>query len=171
MGIYEKCYPDVYYKKVGDIDIGALYARGIRFAILDIDNTLVPYTQVYPSKSALEFLNKLTDNGIKFCFVSNNKGDRVRIFNEKIGAVYFSKAKKPLLPGIRRAMEYFGAEKGNTVMIGDQIFTDICGARNAGIYSVLVEPIKEVDTYFFRFKRYWEKKVLKSYKKHIENEE
>lgn len=51
-----------------------------------------------------------------------------------------------------------------TVLIGDQIFTDVYGGRRSGILTVLVEPIEEKETLFFKFKRRMEKIVLKKYK-------
>ena len=163
--IFEYFFPDLRYKSVMDIDVEALKKRGITLAILDIDNTLVPYTSPLPDENALAFLERLKKNSISFCFVSNNSKERIDIFNEKIGAKSYPRAKKPLLSGIGSAMRDFGAEKNTTVLIGDQIFTDIWGGKRAGILTVLVEPIKEVESSFFKFKRYFEKKVIKSYER------
>ncbi len=161
--IFEYFFPDFSHKSVMDIDVEALKKRGITLAILDIDNTLVPYTSPLPDENALAFLNRLSRNGISFCFVSNNSKERIDIFNEKIGAKTYPRAKKPLLYGIGSAMRDFGATKQTTVLIGDQIFTDMWGGKRAGVLTVLVEPIKEVESCFFKFKRYFEKKVIKSY--------
>ena len=60
-------------------------------------------------------------------------------------------------------MNLFGANKENTVLIGDQVFTDIFGGKRAKILTILVNPIKEVNTLFFRFKRYFERKIIKLY--------
>ena len=35
-----------------------------------------------------------------------------------------------------------GCKPDETAIVGDQIFTDILGGRNAGIYTLLVEPIR-----------------------------
>ena len=156
-------FPDLKYCSINEINIEALKEMGIKFAILDIDNTLVPYTSPFPDENAISFLNKLKDNGISYCFVSNNNEERISIFNEKIGAGIYPKAKKPLLYGINKAMTAFGANTHNTVMIGDQVFTDILGGKRAKILTIHVDPIKEVDTLFFRFKRHFELKVLKDY--------
>ena len=161
MKIYNRFYPDLHIQKINDIDVGALNKMGIKYVILDIDNTLVSYTEPLPDENALGFLRKLRENGISFCFVSNNKPLRVEVFNKNINAPYFANAKKPLLWGIRKAMQHFNAKKSETALIGDQILTDIWGGKRAGIYSILVEPIKEVDTLFFRCKRKIEKKILK----------
>ena len=39
-------------------------------------------------------------------------------------------------------MERMGAKPHETVMVGDQIFTDILGANNAGVTPLLVRPIR-----------------------------
>lgn len=161
--IFEYFFPDLSYKSVMDIDVAALKERGITLAILDIDNTLVPYTSPLPDDNALTFLNRLSENGISFCFVSNNSKERIDKFNENICAKTYPRAKKPLLYGIGSAIRDFGATKNTTVLIGDQIFTDMWGGKRAEILTVLVEPIKECESLFFRFKRYFEKKVIKRY--------
>lgn len=161
--IYEYFFPDYSYKTVDDIDVVGLYKSGIRYALLDIDNTIVPYTSPLPDNKALGFLKSLSDNGIRFCFVSNNNKNRVKEFNKAIGVPIYPRAKKPLLFGIDKAMRDFGAVKENTVLIGDQIFTDMWGGKRAGILTVLVEPIEECESLFFRFKRYFEKKVIRRY--------
>lgn len=161
--IYEYFFPDYSYKTVGDINVGELYRLGIRYALLDIDNTLVPYTSSEPDANALGFLKSLEENGIKYCFVSNNHKERIELFNKNIGAPAYCEAKKPLLSGIGKAMGCFGATRENTVLIGDQIFTDIWGGKRAGVMTVLVEPIRECESLFFKFKRYFEKKVIKKY--------
>ncbi len=156
-------FPDLKYNSIKDININSLAEKGVKIAILDIDNTLVPYTMPTPDETALKFLGELRNNGIDFCFVSNNNESRIKLFNEKIGANIYPNAKKPLLFGISKAMKNFGADKHNTVLIGDQVFTDILGGKRAEILTILVNPIKEVDTVFFKFKRYFERKVIKDY--------
>mgnify|MGYP002703986462 CR=1 FL=1 len=39
-------------------------------------------------------------------------------------------------------MERMGAAPEETVMVGDQIFTDILGANRAGVTPLLVKPIR-----------------------------
>ena len=160
MRISKRFFPDYKFNSINDIDINILNNRGIKFAILDIDNTLVPYTSPKPDDNALKFLNKLKENNIEYCFVSNNHGERINLFNEEIGAPVYPNAAKPLLLGIRKAMKTFGADKNNTVIIGDQVFTDVWGGKRAGILTILVDPIKECDTAFFRFKRHFERIIV-----------
>ena len=158
-------YPDIKYNNVLEIDIVKLKEKGIRYAILDIDNTLVPYTSPTPDEKALEFLKRLEENEIKFAFLSNNNHNRIDIFNKNIGAPALSNGAKPLLKGIRKIMREIDAKTHNTVMIGDQVFTDVCCGKRAGVYTVLVDPIIECTSLFFRFKRFFEKKIVLQYEK------
>ena len=164
MNKFEGFYPDYFYKKVSDIPEGFFKDNKIRFAILDIDNTLVPYTVKTPDESALAFLERLKREGVEFCFLSNNNGKRVEIFNENIGAKWISNAKKPLLSGFKKAMRIMNATPDETILIGDQVFTDIWCARRAGAKAMLVLPIEDKETLFFKFKRALERVVLKDYK-------
>ena len=168
--IYEYFFPDYSHKAVDDIDVQELYESGIRYALLDIDNTIVPYTSPFPDDKALKFLKSLSDNGIRYCFVSNNNKNRVEEFNKYIGVPVYPRAKKPLLFGIDKAMRDFGAVKENTVLIGDQIFTDIYGGNRMKFYSVLVTAVGKNETNLVAIKRYFEKLVLREYRRSLKKQ-
>ncbi len=165
MGILKGFYPDYMYKSVEDIEENFFKKRDIKYALLDIDNTLVPYTVAKPTASAKAFLHRLEQEGVTYCFLSNNNAKRVELFNEEIKAECVSNAKKPLLYGLKKAMARLGAQPQNTVLIGDQIFTDVRTGKRAGIKTVLVEPIEDKETAFFKFKRAMESIVLKDYRR------
>ena len=162
--MFERLYPDFHFTSINDISAEFIKENGIKFAVLDIDNTLVSYKTERADASARAFLSMLSENGIKYAFVSNNHKGRVELFAKDFDAPFVSNALKPFAVGIRRAMERMGAEKGKTVLIGDQIFTDICAGKRAGIKTVMVNPIEAKETPFFGFKRYFEQIVLKNYK-------
>ena len=58
-----------------------------------------------------------------------------------------------------------GADKDTTIMVGDQILTDVWAARNAGVRAVVVPPINDKRDIFTRFKRVLERPFLKKYKR------
>lgn len=159
--MFEKFYPDYKLKSIDDIDFGILKDR--KFAILDIDNTLVPYTAPLADDRAKKFLKKLEDNGIKYAFVSNNHKTRVEKFAKEFDAFFVYDSGKPLLFGIKKAMKHLGAKRNNTVLIGDQVFTDVYAGKRAGLLTIMVEPIESKETPFFGIKRKLEKIVLKNY--------
>ncbi len=162
--MFKKFYPDYRFRTVDDIPDGFFTDNNIKYAVLDIDNTLVPYTAAAPDERALRFLKRLEGLGIGYCFVSNNHADRVEQFCAGLSIFYISKARKPFRGGIYRAMRHMGAARNNTVLIGDQVFTDIYSANRAGILSVMVDPIEAKETPFFGFKRAMEKIVLRNYR-------
>jgi hypothetical protein len=150
------------FKSISDISGDFFKAHSIKYVILDIDNTLVPYTAPKPDSAAAAFFERLKNENIAVCLVSNNRKSRVSAFNEEYGFYALARACKPLTVAIRRAMKSIGAKKEQTALIGDQVFTDVLGGNLAGITTVLVDPIEIRESAFFRFKRKCEKKVLKS---------
>ena len=60
----------------------------------------------------------------------------------------------------KKAMEIMGTNKENTVFIGDQLFTDVWGAKRTGIANILVKPIHPKEEIQIVLKRYLEKIVL-----------
>ena len=77
-------------------------------------------------------------------------------------------AHKPSTKNYIKAMELMQTDRGNTVFIGDQLFTDVWGAKRTGMKSILVKPINPKEEIQIVLKRYLEKIVLHFYKK--ENE-
>ena len=71
----------------------------------------------------------------------------------------------PRQKNYRRAMEMMGTDEKNTLFIGDQLFTDVYGAKRAGIRTVLVRPIHPKEEIQIVFKRYLERIVLFFYKR------
>jgi predicted HAD superfamily phosphohydrolase YqeG len=57
-------------------------------------------------------------------------------------------------------MELMGTTPENTLFVGDQLLTDVWGAKRAGIYSILVKPIHPKEEIQIVLKRYLEKIVL-----------
>ena len=87
------------------------------------------------------------------------------MFNDAVQVSYIYKAGKPKPASYRKAMEQMGTNTGNTVFVGDQIFTDVYGANLAGIRSILVKPIHPKEEIQIVLKRYLEKIVLFFYKR------
>ncbi|WP_130836790.1 YqeG family HAD IIIA-type phosphatase [Lachnoclostridium sp. Marseille-P6806] len=155
-------FPNEIVPSAYHIDYGRLYDEGFRAVIYDIDNTLVPHGALPDGRAAALFAH-LHSLGMKAALVSNNKEPRVRRFAEAVDASYVAKAHKPSPSGYRRAMELMGTDRTNTLFVGDQIFTDVLGARRAGLYSVLTRPIHPREEIQIIVKRLLEKPVLWSY--------
>ena len=60
-------------------------------------------------------------------------------------------------------MELMGTDVKRTVFVGDQLFTDVYGAKRAGIHSILVKPIHPKEEIQIVLKRVLEAVVLYFY--------
>ena len=155
--------PDYRFGKFNEANPEFLLELGIRGIILDIDNTLEPYENALPGEHVIAWLNSLSAVGIKTAIVSNNNKERVDTFNKDIGMPAYAKGKKPFKKNLIRAMADMGTDKSNTILMGDQVFTDVWAAHNAGIKAILVPPIKDKTDPFTKLKRLLEKPFLKKY--------
>lgn len=163
--MFKGLYPDKYIDSTYNIDFDALFEKGFRGIIFDVDNTLVPHGAPADERS-IKLINHLKELGFKVLFLSNNKEPRVKMFNDAVDCMYIFKANKPSPKGYLKAMEKMGTNKETTLFVGDQIFTDVWGARRTGIYSILVQKIDPKEEIQIVLKRRLEWIVLSFYKRY-----
>lgn len=159
-------FPDAIAKSAYDIPYEDLYKMGYRGIAYDIDNTLVPHGAP-ADKRAVALFERLRNIGFDTILISNNKEKRVRTFAEAVGTKYVYKAGKPLKKGYIKAMELMNTNTSNTFFVGDQLFTDVYGARRVGIKSYLVDQIDPKEEIQIVIKRRFEWIVLFFYKRYI----
>ena len=157
--------PDFMFDTFDKVTVDFLVQHNIRAVVLDIDNTLEPYEHAHPGEHVKKWLADLRAAGIGAAFVSNNNKERVELFNKELGLPAFYKAGKPFKKNVLRAMKIMGADNKSTLLMGDQVFTDVWAARNAGVISVLVPPINDKKDPFTKFKRILEKPIVNRYKR------
>lgn len=163
--MFKSFYPDCYMNSTYEIDFDGYYEKGYRGVIFDIDNTLVPHGAPADERSKKLFAH-LKELGYKVVLLSNNKEPRVKMFNDVVKVSYIFRANKPSVKNYVKAMEMMGTNKENTLFVGDQLFTDVWGAKRTGIHNVLVKPIDKKEEIQIVLKRYLEKIVLASYKRY-----
>lgn len=156
-------YPDEDVVSTYDIPFERLYKSGTRGVIFDIDNTLVPHGAPADERAKKLFL-RLHEIGLETCLLSNNKEPRVASFAKAVGSPRFIfRGNKPGVKGYQKAMELMGTDVRNTVFVGDQLFTDVYGAKRAGIHNILVKPINPKEEIQIVLKRALEAIVLYFY--------
>ena len=133
--------PRLIFPKITDIQPSVLSERGITLLLMDFDNTMLPYTTDVPNQQLLDWIRRMQESGIILCIVSNSHKQCVPHFSERYGVPCQTHAAKPSTKGIRLAMQRFGADRKQTALVGDQIFTDVLGANLAGITSIAVKSI------------------------------
>ena len=99
MGMLEIFYPDETADTSYGIDYEALYRKGYRGLIYDVDNTLVPHGAPADDRAKALF-ERLHTIGFSAVLLSNNKEPRVKSFAEDVKyADYIFKADKPSVKG------------------------------------------------------------------------
>ena len=81
-------------------------------------------------------------NKFNICILSNNNEARVNPVKEKLKVKGFANAKKPSKYAYDKALNLLNSSSNNTVMVGDQMLSDIVFANKYKLYSILVEPVK-----------------------------
>lgn len=160
----ERFYPDEYLDSAYAVDFQKWYQRGYRGVLFDIDNTLVPHGAPADARARALFA-RLAKLGMKCCLISNNQLPRVKPFADEVGAYFIENAHKPSRKGYQEAMRRMGTSRADTLFVGDQLFTDVFGARRAGIYSILVKPIHPKEEIQIVLKRRLERIVLYFYER------
>ena len=162
--LVERFYPDEYLDSTYCIDFDKLAQEGYRGVLFDIDNTLVPHGAPADAR-ALRLFEHLRKIGMDYCVISNNQLPRVKPFVDAIHGKYIEDAHKPSTRNYRKAMEMMGCTPRNALFVGDQLFTDVWGAKRAGMHTILVKPIHPKEEIQIVLKRYLERIVLYFYEK------
>jgi len=145
--------PDEMRGNLSEITPGMFTNRGIRFIILDIDNTVAPYTVDEATPEMQGWVQSMKDGGLELFILSNNRGHRPEVFAGGLGLPYVKKAWKPFTGRAGAVMRERGYSPRETAFIGDQIYTDVACAKWCGAFAVLVHPI-EFHRFILRL-RYW----------------
>lgn len=164
-GLFSTFYPDRWVDSAYDIDYEGLYERGFRGVIYDIDNTLVPHGAPADER-AVALFERLRAIGLSACLISNNQVPRVQPFADAVGASFVADAHKPSTRNYLQACQIMGIRKEEAFFVGDQLFTDVWGAKRSGIFNILVKPIHPKEEIQIVLKRRLEWIVLHFYKKH-----
>ena len=153
--------PDMRVDKITDITIEMLKSNNIKAVILDSDNTLIDLNK-NPLDGIKEWINEMKKNGIKFCILSNSiKKKKVESVSKMLDIPYIFFSVKPTKYGFIKAKKILGIkENQNIAEIGDQLFTDVLGAKRMKMFSILTKPICEEKVKINNIKRKIEKKIL-----------
>jgi HAD superfamily phosphatase (TIGR01668 family) len=137
--------PDLEAATLPDVSIEDLWGRGFRGIIIDLDNTVCGYRESTLAPGVREWVVEAKARGFALVMVSNNFSERVAAIGAELDVPAVPSALKPLPHGFLRAMRHLGMRRSQTVVIGDQLFTDVLGAKLLGLHAVLTHPIVAKD--------------------------
>jgi uncharacterized protein len=134
--------PSAVASSLPDIDLDELESRGIRYLILDLDNTIAHWQRLEISDRVADWIKQAASRGMKLCIASNTRNTkRLNDIAERLEMPAICRALKPRRKGFGEAMKLMAADKARTAVIGDQLLTDILGGNRAGLYTILVDPM------------------------------
>jgi len=152
--------PDFQYRCIQDIKVQDLVSQGIKGLLLDLDNTITPWNDRTVSPEVINWFKKVKEAGLKACILSNNTlPDRVSAVADILDIMYVFNAAKPSKKAFQMGLETLGLESSEVVVIGDQIFTDVFGAKRLKIKTILVSPIDRKEFAGTKILRFMERLV------------
>ncbi len=158
-------YPDLYLDSVKNISADLLKKNGLDGLILDVDNTLIDYYRNMVD-GADKWCQELKNEGIKCIIVSNShRKDKIETVARKLDIDYILFAKKPCKSGFKMALEKLNLDADKVAVVGDQLFTDILGARRMKMFAILVKQVADKDIFITKVKRPIENAIIKKYLK------
>lgn len=162
--MYHLFCPDQVVESLFDIDLDALERAGVRGVIFDLDNTIIPWDSCEMCPTITDWLEKVIARGLKVSIVSNNWHRRVREVAARFGLPFVSRAYKPAKSGFRRALAAMELEPQATVVVGDQLFTDVLGGNRLGMHTIWVKPLTSREFIGTRIHRRFEKLAVRMLK-------
>src|SRR5690606_5014589 len=153
--------PDVRLDSFDQVTPELLIGLGARHVLLDLDDTLVASDRDDLEAGASDAVHRLRAAGLGVAILSNGTHERVMRLGKLLDVPGIALAGKPFAWAFRRALKLLpGAEPSNTAMVGDQLFTDVLGAKRAGMATVLVRPLTKGKLPHTRFARRLERMFL-----------
>ena len=145
-----RCYPDPVIPRpdhrvdrVERLDASRLAALGLRGLLLDLDETLMPAGAAAPSDGVVAWAQALLRADVRLAMVSNGRRARVAAATAALGVPGCALAGKPWPIAFRRGLALLDLAPSCVAMVGDQLFTDVAGARAAGLRTILVPPLSD----------------------------
>lgn len=163
--MFRKFKPDFVFATYREVTPEFLKSHNIRGILSDIDNTLAPYEVAEPDDDIRAWVSSMKENGIALALVSNNHAPRVELFNRTLGLPAYPDCAKPKKKNLLIALRELGVNADECVFLGDQLFTDAYSGKRLGMKVIIVPPINDKKTLFFRFKRALEKPIMKSFER------
>ena len=151
--------PEKVYENLTKMPWKELYDEGIRTALLDFDNTLGPDHATEPEDYSYKCVKMIEETGIKCCLVSNAKSGRSARIAEMLGIPVVTYANKPGTSGVLKAIKLMGSTADKSVMVGDQVFTDVIAGNRSGVRTFMVEKLHKSEIWYVLLKRPFEKLV------------
>jgi HAD superfamily phosphatase (TIGR01668 family) len=145
---YSKIFKDLFSPKqilnsLYDINLEQLYTEGYKNIFLDVDNTIIKYSEKELSLQRLTWFTQLKAMGFNVFIISNNSsGRRIHKVSKQLGVLGLYFALKPTVLAIKDFAKIHQLSFPESIIIGDQLFTDILMGNWLGAHTILVDPLE-----------------------------
>lgn len=156
--------PDFCFDNIHSISLEWLQAKNITKIILDVDNTLLPRDKIQPEEVVITWIKSVREAGIEIVLLSNNGGKRLEQISAMIEVKAVSWAVKPMQYGFKKALKKFSRSQGRVLVIGDQLLTDVLGAKRMGLSVLWVRSLSGKEFLGTKITRKLEKVLVRKMK-------
>jgi len=164
--------PDQAVTSLYEIEPQALWDSGIRLVLLDVDNTLLPWRGEEMPEESLNWVNAGKALGLQFCILSNTRNpERLQRLAARLGVKALTGKFKPSREMYLEALKEFNSTEEQTVMIWDQLLTDVWGANRSGVQSIWVRRMTNHEFIGTKANRIIERAIGKRLRKIMEEED
>lgn len=154
--------PDVIITSLSTLSFETLH-WDVKLVLMDCDNTLLNKATHSVNEAGIAWIKAYQAKGIIVVLMSNNKHPLFETLAHQVSAPLIQMAMKPLSVHYRRLERQYGVHRQSIVVIGDQLITDIAGAKLHGYRSVYHKPLSHKDVGYNKPIRKLEKKWINDY--------
>lgn len=158
--------PDYFFRHYTELDINWLKKKKIKTILSDLDSTLIPHNE-NNCKTFEKWSKQLKEHNIELIVVSNNHQQRVNKFTDNYNLLGYGHCNKPFTKKIKTIIKEKNIEIEKSILIGDQVFTDILSGKKIGIKTALIYPLGSQEPFWISFKRIIENIFIKQWVKKI----
>lgn len=159
--MFNRFVPFAHAQSIYEIPVDFYKKNNVTVLLIDLDNTLDSYKLYEPTDRAIALVNEIKKTGVIPVVVSNNKAKRVGGYAAKLDVEFINSAHKPFSRRIKNFLKRKNVDVSNSMLVGDQLMTDVLAGRGAKLRVVLTEKIVKEDQFTTHFNRIIDKPIRK----------
>ena len=163
--MFKSFVPFAHAQSVYEIPVDFYQQQGVKLLLIDLDNTLDSYRLFVPTERAVKLLTSLKETGLNVVIVSNNRARRVQSYASSAGCACISSARKPFAGRIKKFLKENNYLPEETMLVGDQLITDVLFGKHAHVRVVLTEKVVKEDQFTTHFNRLLDRPIRKHLRK------
>ena len=163
--MFKSFVPFAHAQSVYEIPVDFYQQQGVKLLLIDLDNTLDSYRLFVPTERAVKLLTSLKETGLNVVIVSNNRARRVQNYASSAGCACISSARKPFAGRIKKFLKENNYLPEETMLVGDQLITDVLFGKHAHVRVVLTEKVVKEDQFTTHFNRLLDRPIRKHLRK------